>query len=174
MGALAVFTLISRLLADHRNGETRYSAPQLAWRIAGGIAFIFAMHGSYALHVIATLAVFYVAVNQAAGKLHIGPLVIWGFPAAVWLVARRTEGIPFFLLATNLDWLDSWAGPVRWQIGFNLVMLRMVSWGLDLHWARLHRRGFALPSASSKGAIMEVALKPCGALCQDSYCSTPR
>jgi protein-cysteine N-palmitoyltransferase HHAT len=162
--ALAVYTLVSSALSQRHmaSGGVRYSTAHHAWRLAAGAALAFGLHGAYAIHVFAALALHFTLGWQLAGMRAVGPVAIWGFPAAVWLAARSYDGLPFSLLGSTAAQLDGFAGPVRWQIGFNLVLLRMISWGMDLHWTRLRRRGFAVQA----GARMRtcVAANTCAIL----------
>lgn len=74
---------------------------------------------------------------------------MWGFNIAVLLAVRVNDGFPFAaLLGPQFAWLDGHRGPVRWHICFNLTTLRMLSYGLDLHWAR--RKGPAPPIEQSE------------------------
>jgi hypothetical protein len=142
---LGLFVAVSSIFSKCKQGTVFYSWQQQAWRLAFGLLFITGLHGSKAAHVLAVLLLYYQVVDQTAGLRHVGPTVVWGLPMAAWLVGRSLDGLPFKLVLPQADFLDRLDGPVRWHIGFNMVMLRMISWGMDLHWARLHRRGFTLP-----------------------------
>jgi protein-cysteine N-palmitoyltransferase HHAT len=143
--ALAIFVAVARMLAKCKEGTTHYSRSHHAWRLAGGLLLIAGLHGSKALHVLVLVLVYFQAVYKCAGQRNVGPVVVWGLPMLAWLAVRLLDGLPFKMLSPHAAWLDRLDGPVRWHIGFNMVILRMISWGMDLHWARLHRRGFSLP-----------------------------
>lgn len=60
---------------------------------------------------------------------HCRVLALWTSHMAALLAVRLTEGF---------RGLDSGAhrGPVRWEICYNMTLLRMLSYSLDLHWRR--------------------------------------
>lgn len=149
--ALSAYTLASQALKKRPTDVTacHFSPAQTSLRIVASILFLFVLHGTYATHVIAALCCHYLISNAAAGHAHIGPVAIWGFPAAVWFAGRLADGLPWRAVAPPLGFLDSYGGPVRWHIGFNLLLLRMVSWGLDLHWTRLWQKGLHTPSGTA-------------------------
>ncbi|XP_039144514.1 membrane-bound O-acyltransferase gup1-like isoform X5 [Dioscorea cayenensis subsp. rotundata] len=60
--------------------------------------------------------------------------MLWIFNIAILLLNRVYEGYSFTLFGANLAFLDSYRGTFRWHICFNLVILRMISFGLDYHW----------------------------------------
>lgn len=35
----------------------------------------------------------------------------------------------------SLRWAAVYSGPVRWHIAYNLSVLRLISFGMDMHWA---------------------------------------
>ncbi len=46
-----------------------------------------------------------------------------------------------FWCSPQLAFLDHFRGPLRWHISYNLLMLRMISFAMDWHWARLEKDG---------------------------------
>ena len=49
-------------------------------------------------------------------------------------------------------------GPLRWHISYNLAVLRMISYGMDLHWARVATAGSKpLPAAGSSDVTEGMA-----------------
>ncbi|KAK2076928.1 hypothetical protein QBZ16_005156 [Prototheca wickerhamii] len=61
--------------------------------------------------------------RQTRGK---EPLIIWTFHLASFVVVRLTDGF------RGLDPGGAWRGPLRWEICYNLTMLRLLSYSLDL------------------------------------------
>lgn len=41
------------------------------------------------------------------------------------------------------------APPLQWHISCNLLILRLISYGMDLHWARLHDKQAACPASAA-------------------------
>jgi len=58
----------------------------------------------------------------------------------------------------DLAWLDSYAGVYGWQSSFNLVILRIVSFNMDLHWARLAQSSKSEDSTAA--SVTETKRKP--------------
>lgn len=150
MLGLSLYTLASRALQKRPSDATAccFSPLQHTFRVAASILFLFVLHGAYAVHVITALCGHYLITTATAGQATIGPIAIWGFPAAVWFAGRLADGVPWSTIAPPLGFLDAYGGPVRWHIGFNLLLLRMVSWGLDMHWTRLWQKGLHTPSGA--------------------------
>lgn len=63
---------------------------------------------------------------------------------------------PALLCSPMLAPLDALRGPVRWEICFNLSLLRMLSFALDLHWRR-HRAqsGPGVPGGGYSAPVQE-------------------
>lgn len=156
--ALCLFSIPSQLLQSRPENPSQchFSSIQHAFRIIYAILFLVGLHGAFAIHVLAACALHY-ACTKATLKLRtICPLVAWAVPSAVWLLARLHDGIPFRSIMPALEFLDGYSGPVRWQISFNLLALRMISWSMDCHWSWLWHKGL-IPS---KGEPLLSAL-PC-------------
>ncbi|XP_051146825.1 membrane-bound O-acyltransferase gup1 [Andrographis paniculata] len=65
-------------------------------------------------------------------------IVLWGFNLSFLVCNRIYEGYQF----SSFGWayLDNFRGTFRWHICFNFVVLRMISFGYDYHWAdQCHR-----------------------------------
>lgn len=144
-GFLLLFAATSRGIARASPGYLHYTPRHNAFRLVAGVLFLVALHGAYAVHVLTAIALHFSLGTAAAGLRRVGPFVIWGVPVTLWLAARLSDGLPFSMLGASFEVLDAWAGPVRWYTGFNLVALRLISWGMDLHWTRLRLRGFLPP-----------------------------
>ncbi|OAY70289.1 putative membrane-bound O-acyltransferase C24H6.01c, partial [Ananas comosus] len=61
--------------------------------------------------------------------------VLWIFNITILILNRIYEGYPFSLFGQQLAFLDNYRGTFRWHICFNLVVLRMISFGCDYHWS---------------------------------------
>jgi protein-cysteine N-palmitoyltransferase HHAT len=143
VATLSVYTLVSRALRSRPSDTSscHFSAIHNAYCLAASVAFLLILHGSYALHVILAVCLHHTLVTAVAGTPFVGPLIVWSFPSAVWFAGRLLDGMAWRAVFPALAFLDVWSGPVRWQITFNLLLLRMVSWGMDLHWTRSRQRG---------------------------------
>lgn len=83
--------------------------------------------------------------------------IIWAANLGALLTARLTDGFPIsMLLGPNFAWVDRHRGLMRWHICYNLTVLRMLSFALDLHWHRLAEKKDKAPSKcslNSKGSL---------------------
>lgn len=62
--------------------------------------------------------------------------VLWLFNIFFLLCNRVYEGYSFSIFGQQWAYLDNYRGTFRWHICFNFVILRMISFGYDYHWAR--------------------------------------
>ena len=111
-----------------------------------GAAFVSYLHGVRALWIAALILVHHRACRRFAGAPFLGPAVAWTsalvalvasqFWAHSWTFARLARIAPPLAPLLPLD--DAYAGVLpRWWTHFNLVVLRMVSYGVDLHRRRV-------------------------------------
>lgn len=105
--------------------------------------FVLALHGANTLKLGAALLLNYHLACAVAGRAYVAPLAIWAFNVGTLAVVHWNDGFQWQRIGGDaLGWLDSYNGLLpRWQINYNITMLRMVSFGLDLHWQRLAARG---------------------------------
>lgn len=58
--------------------------------------------------------------------------------------------------------LDAHRGMLRWHIHCNLLVLRLISFGCDLHWARTGRPPRTrLPADTPPRADLDLRVRPC-------------
>ncbi|KAG9457793.1 hypothetical protein H6P81_002301 [Aristolochia fimbriata] len=62
-------------------------------------------------------------------------VILWMFNILVLLCNRIYEGYSFSFFGQSWAFLDNYRGTFRWHICFNFVILRMISFGCDYHWA---------------------------------------
>lgn len=132
--AFAAFCVLSRA------ARSAGGAAQLAFYIAFAAVFQFVLHGVYALHVAALLFANYLLATRLAGRPAAMP-VIWAFHVGTFLAVRIFEGFPVAslpgTLGASLGGLPG--GMLRWHIHYNLLVLRMISFAVDCHWAATKR-----------------------------------
>ncbi|XP_021282209.1 putative membrane-bound O-acyltransferase C24H6.01c isoform X2 [Herrania umbratica] len=63
------------------------------------------------------------------------PLVLWTFNLFFLFCNRVYQGYSFSKFGQRWAYLDNFRGTFRWHICFNFVVLRMISFGYDYHWA---------------------------------------
>jgi protein-cysteine N-palmitoyltransferase HHAT len=147
----AAFAVASRLLL-------RPAAPGAPWRAARGRAaalhlgaatiFLLVLHGACAVYPVAlALGNFVLTRGTAGGRL--GAVAPWVFNISALLAARLMNGFKLYSVVVPLvlggseagsllgATLDGYRGLTRWEICFNITVLRMLSFSLDLHRRRL-------------------------------------
>lgn len=122
------------------------------------VVFLLALHGVSALKVLAILYINY-QVATALPRRYV-PAATWAFNIAIlfandifrgyrfgdmaaWFVGPSSQ-VPLVKTPSSLvawgRWLDSFGGLLsRWEILFNLTVLRMISFNMDYYWS-LDRR----------------------------------
>ncbi|MCO5557498.1 hypothetical protein L7F22_011063 [Adiantum nelumboides] len=106
--------------------------------LAISLIYILYLHGACSLFLLAIAVGNFLLAKVMAGNPAF-PALVWMYNL-VFLVSNRVyEGYSFSYLGEELAFLDNHRGAQRWHISFNFVMLRMVSFGLDYHWACISR-----------------------------------
>lgn len=116
--------------------------------------YVLALHGSNSIKLILILALNYTLAKVCAGQRVYAPLIIWTFGIGTLFLVHWNEGLPWSVWLPAFSFLDNYTGLLpRWQINFNISMLRLVSFAMDLHWARLApaRLYEPAPSAEKRG-----------------------
>ncbi|KAM0485187.1 hypothetical protein ACHAPX_001168 [Trichoderma viride] len=137
---------------------------------AFAIIFIVILHGISSFKIIAILAINY----QIATKLprHYVPAATWIFNVGTLFANELTMGYRLQVLANWVGppwgplahwgyWLDNWGGIMkRWDILFNITILRLISFNLDYYWSidkrhvnTLEKKGLDPASLSERDRI---------------------
>lgn len=101
--------------------------------------FILALHGANTFKLLLVLTANYALAHALGGRRWLAPAVIWTFNVGTLALVHWNDGVQWKTIGNgSLAWLDDYNGLLpRWQINFNITMLRLVSFALDLHWSRL-------------------------------------
>lgn len=128
--------------------KSSYSLPmgrlgrrRLAFSIASSVVFLAVMHGYHAV-----FPVVLVCVSYSVGHLTKGTR--WALPCTwatailfIWIKEYYHGAISYkHLVWDQLAGLDTQRGLHPWRLSFNLAILRIVSFNVDLHWAEVDRR----------------------------------
>lgn len=108
--------------------------------------FILVLHGANAVKLLGVMLCNFLLARALAGRKWVAPAVIWSFNIGVLAAVHWNNGFQWHTIgnAGQLAWLDKYNGLLpRWQINFNITMLRLLSFGLDFHWARLPSQPFS-------------------------------
>ena len=121
------------------------------------MVFIAALHGFSALKIVAILYINYnIAMRLRRSYI---PLATWLFNISILFANELSNGYSFARIAGFLNsgtnssgneaalanwgkWLDSYSGLIpRWEILFNITVLRLISFNLDYYWSLDYRSG---------------------------------
>lgn len=122
-----------------------------AFNVVTSVVFLGVMHGAHAVFPLA-LACAAFAVGHATKGTRASQPVAWmvavGF---IWLKERWYGAFTFEgLLGAWFAGLDRFRGMHPWRLSFNLAILRIVSFHVDLHWAEQQRRRACSGSAEQQ------------------------
>ncbi|XP_064942485.1 membrane-bound O-acyltransferase gup1-like isoform X2 [Musa acuminata AAA Group] len=128
---LGFFTIVANILRYWYNFKGR--GMSFIW-ILTSLSYLLYLHGACVGYIISIASLnFFMAKVFARSKYYLG--MLWVFNLAVLIVNRIFEGYSFSLFGQQLAFLDNYRGTFRWHICFNLVILRMISYGCDYHWS---------------------------------------
>ncbi|TKY85492.1 hypothetical protein EX895_005654 [Sporisorium graminicola] len=98
--------------------------------------FIFALHGFNSLKLLFVLVTNY-GLSKALGGRKIAPAVAFAINIGALFAAHWNDGFEYSHISPVLGFLEVFKGLLpRWQINFNITMLRLVSFAMDYHWAK--------------------------------------
>ncbi|PHH82622.1 hypothetical protein CDD82_5348 [Ophiocordyceps australis] len=109
-----------------------------------GLVFLFALHGVSAAKVLAILRINYLIATRVPQRYM--PAATWIFNVATLFANELCQGYSLAVLARRLapgsalvrwgEWLDGHGGLVpRWEVLFNITILRLISFNLDYYWS---------------------------------------
>ncbi|CAM9190451.1 unnamed protein product [Discosporangium mesarthrocarpum] len=106
--------------------------------LAVSMIFLVVIHGAHAIFPI-SLACASFLVGHAVKGMRAGPAVTWTVAVGlVWVKEYMHSAMTFgSLVGVPWGFLDRYTGMYPWRLSFNLVLLRLVSFNMDLHWAWL-------------------------------------
>ncbi|KAF4597198.1 glycerol transporter [Pleurotus pulmonarius] len=139
LSAAALIYLTLKSLYVRVAGTSKPDSTHLIpFNLAFSILMLLALHGSSILKILLILTINF-AIAKYCGPSKLAPWLIWTFNGAILLANDRYHGYVFGDILPALSFLDEWDGLYpRWYISFNITMLRLVSFGMDYHWACKH------------------------------------
>mmetsp|Transcript_26877 Transcript_26877/g.58609 ORF Transcript_26877/g.58609 Transcript_26877/m.58609 type:complete len:573 (-) Transcript_26877:1835-3553(-) len=108
----------------------------LVVRWALSLIFVTYLHGSCMLFVLGLSLFNFILCHAVAGRMF-APAFIWGFNCGALVFVRLHNGFQFSAIHPSLTPLDYTRGIFRWHICYNMVVLKMISFGMDLHWRQV-------------------------------------
>ncbi|KAG0454480.1 hypothetical protein HPP92_023772 [Vanilla planifolia] len=97
--------------------------------------YLLYLHGACVVFFLSIATVNYFLVKIFA-KSSYYLCVLWIFNVSILLLNRIYDGYPFSLFGNRWAFLDNYRGSFRWHVCFNLVVLRMISFGCDYSWSK--------------------------------------
>ncbi|KAJ0965864.1 hypothetical protein J5N97_027002 [Dioscorea zingiberensis] len=131
MLVFGIFTSMANTIRHYYHLRAR--GMSLIWSFMS-LCYLSYLHGACVVFILLIAAMNFFLVKIFA-KTRYFAYMLWIFNIAVLLLNRIYEGYSFSLFGANLAFLDYYRGTFRWHICFNLVILRMISFGLDYHWS---------------------------------------
>mmetsp|Transcript_7346 Transcript_7346/g.13816 ORF Transcript_7346/g.13816 Transcript_7346/m.13816 type:complete len:303 (-) Transcript_7346:6-914(-) len=102
-------------------------------RSALALGFVCYAHGLAAVFVLALAVLNFLISNSTAGTV-MGPTLTWVYCCGSLAVARLLDGFRFEAISSSLAPMDAHRGVIHWEVCYNMVVLRMISYSMDRHW----------------------------------------
>ncbi|KAL1407523.1 glycerol transporter [Vanrija albida] len=138
IGSLALLSL-AFLVPSHivRRAGWKVASSRARFIAAFAVVMLMVLHGIGVLKVLAILVANYYAAKatKPAAIERFWPAVVVVANMAILFANWKFDGYHFGALHSALGDLDALTGILpRWHIGFNITMLRIVSFAVDYHW----------------------------------------
>ncbi|KAF9429700.1 glycerol transporter, partial [Entomortierella beljakovae] len=112
--------------------------------LAFSLIYVYVMHGYSILKIGAIIVANYCIAMIGGGKRWM-PLATWIFNLSVLFLNEAYDGYRFGNFHDSLSWLDGNRGMNgRWDVHFNITMLRLVSFNMDYYWSKSTPRDIIL------------------------------
>ena len=108
-----------------------------------GLAYVTYAHGGGVVWVLSICAANFVCsrlslrLRRSGAPLlqQVPPALTWASSLLVLFSLPALSRVRFAGVSPVLAWLDQYPGLYQWTVSFNLVLLRMISFNMDYHWA---------------------------------------
>ncbi|PIN08206.1 Acyltransferase [Handroanthus impetiginosus] len=131
-----IFTLVANVLKA--SFSLKAKGMSLIWNLIS-LAYLSYLHGACIIFVIIIASANFLLV-KIFGRTKYFSLLLWIFNLSFLICNRIYEGYQFSSIGEHWATLDNFRGTFRWHICFNFVVLRMISFGYDYHWADQYNR----------------------------------
>ncbi|CAI9101405.1 OLC1v1038720C1 [Oldenlandia corymbosa var. corymbosa] len=129
-----LFTLIANIFRAAYSLRAKGMAH--VWLVIS-LAYLSYLHGACIIFILAIASANFLLV-KVFGRTKYFLYMLWIFNLTFLFCNRIYEGYRFSSFGQQMAFLDYFRGTFRWQICFNFVVLRMISYGYDYHWAEKH------------------------------------
>ncbi|KAG8969855.1 glycerol transporter [Tulasnella sp. 419] len=108
---------------------------RIPFSLSFSILMLFALHGFSILKILCILSFNYL-IGKSLRNTPVAPFATWAFNIAVLFMNEIYDGYRFGDIHGGLEFLDNVKGlHPRWNIGFNITVLRLISFNMDSYWA---------------------------------------
>ncbi|KAJ1655766.1 glycerol transporter [Dispira simplex] len=126
--------------------------PRLYLTMILSLVFLYVVFGNSTLIILLLTMGNYILARILGGWKVGAPIVFWVYNLGMLFFNETYHGYHFAHMAPWLAPLDHNRGIMtRWDVFFNITMLRMVSFSMDYHWARLESTGQLARTQRSSG-----------------------
>jgi len=137
MALKTCYSYLSKQWIPGQRSDSLYLAP---FNLIFSLVFLTALYGASIIKIAVILSLNY-AIAKASGRSKFAPLLTWIFNGAILFANETFEGYRFGHIHPFFEYLDTLNGiGPRWNVGFNITMLRLVSFNMDYYWA-IQRNG---------------------------------
>jgi len=159
---------------QHTKADSRLEQ-RVTFDVGFSLLFLLALHGFSAMKVLTILYINYnIATRLRKGYV---PIVTWVFSIGILFANELGRGYPFTDIASwiqpwsasssehaeqisNTNWataLDSYGGLIpRWEILFNVTVLRLISFNFDYYWSFNRAGGSPIEVCNYRSATIEL------------------
>ncbi|XP_019191131.1 PREDICTED: putative membrane-bound O-acyltransferase C24H6.01c isoform X1 [Ipomoea nil] len=127
-----VFGIFTLLATVFRAYGLKAKGMSIIWLFIS-LAYLAYLHGACILYVLSIASANYFLVKICGRTKY--AFMLWIYNLAFLVCNRVYDGYPFSSFGKHWAYLDNYRGTFRWHICFNFVVLRMLSFGYDYHWA---------------------------------------
>ncbi|KAJ4840455.1 hypothetical protein Tsubulata_023025, partial [Turnera subulata] len=143
-GNLPILSLVFGIFAALANGfralfSLRAKGMSFLW-LSLSLVYLSYLHGACLIFILGIASLNFLLVKTFGARTNYFPFLLWAFNLFFLLSNRVYEGYAFSSFGQRWAYLDNFRGTFRWHICFNFVVLRMISFGYDYHWAHRDSR----------------------------------
>ncbi|KAJ1972015.1 glycerol transporter [Dimargaris xerosporica] len=134
--------------------------PKLLATLLLSLVFLYVVFGHSVIIILTLTGANYLLGRALGGIPYVAPIAVWVYNIGMLFLNETYRGYHFADFSPRLAFLDHNRGIMtRWDVFFNITMLRMVSFAMDYHWKRLAANTAANESSDS---LADVPVTPTG------------
>ncbi|KAJ2714909.1 glycerol transporter, partial [Coemansia spiralis] len=150
-----------------RHSKAAGALPSLWFPGIFATVFVVVLSGASIVFIAALVAGNYVLAKRAAGRWW-APWSVWACNIAMLFANEYGDGYSFGRIHPDLAWLDAHRGILRrWDVTFNITMLRMISFAMDYHWSKQQQQQGGAVSPPREQSARDRIERSCA---ESEYC----